>query len=95
MIDTDKLFIKIISSDQELEEYSYLPLRYNHVYIAEKVSASFAECKPYSIGLGLKTHYYRVYLEGDEGGYHTVHERHIEVIALQEIREHKLKELGI
>ena len=79
MIDTDKLFIKIISSDKELEEYSYLPLRYNHVYIAEKVS----------------THYYRVYLEGDEGGYHTVHERHIEVIALQEIREHKLKELGI
>ena len=79
MINTDKLFIKIISSDQELEEYSYLPLRYNHVYIAEKVSKW----------------YYRVYLEGDEGGYHTVHERHIEVIALQEIREHKLKELGI
>ncbi len=86
MIDTDKLFIKIISSDQELEEYSYLPLRYNHVYIAEKVSATPG---------GIKTHYYRVYLEGDEGGYHTVHERHIEVIALQEIREHKLKELGI
>jgi len=82
MIDTDKLFIKIISSDQELEEYSYLPLRYNHVYIAEKES-------------GIITHYYRVYLEGDEGGYHTVHERHIEVIALQQIREHKLKELGI
>ena len=77
---TDKLFIKIISSDKELEEYSYLPLRYNHVYIAEKESV----------------HYYRVYLEyTDNAGYHTVHERHIEVIALQEIREHKLKELGI
>lgn len=76
---TDKLFIRIISSDKELEEYSYLPLRYNHVYIAEKVSV----------------HYYQVYLEGDEGYYHTVHESRVEVIALQEIREHKLKKLGI
>lgn len=76
---TDKLFIKIISSDKELEQYSYLPLRYNHVYIAEKVSL----------------HYYQVYLEGDEGYYHTVHESRVEVIALQEIREDKLRKLGI
>ena len=79
---TDKLFIKITSSDKELDEggkNSYLPLRYNHVYIAEKVSL----------------HYYQVYLEGDEGYYHTVHESRVEVIALQEIREHKLKKLGI
>ena len=75
----DKLFIKIISSDKELEQYSYLPLRYNHVYIAEKVSL----------------HYYQVYLEGDEGYYHTVHESRVEVIALQEIREDKLRKLGI
>lgn len=79
---TDKLFIKIISSDKELDEggkNSYRPLRYNHVYIAEKVGRR----------------YYRVYLEGDEGYHHTIHESHIEVIELQEIREDKLKKLRI
>jgi hypothetical protein len=73
-------YVKVISDDATLKDYSYEPLRSGATYKAETFNKLYT----------------RVFFPFDgEEHMLTVHNRHLEFIDREEYREEKLKELGI
>jgi hypothetical protein len=73
-------YVKVISDDATLKDYSYEPLRSGATYKAEAFNKLYT----------------RVFFPFDgEEHMLTVHNRHLEFIDREEYREEKLKELGI
>lgn len=71
------IWVKIITDDYELEEYSYSDFKSGGIYYAEKVSAS----------------YYDVFFDRKGGWYHTMHKRHLVELTIEEVRDMRLNQL--
>jgi hypothetical protein len=74
------MYVKVISSDREIKDFCYEPLKSGGIY-----KASFEN-----------KYYMRVFFFIDNEEYEIdVHNRHLKELNLDEIRDYKLNKLGI
>ena len=74
------MYVKVISSDREIKDFCYEPLRSSKIYNAEFINK----------------HYTKVFFFIDNEEYEIdVHNRHLKELNLDEIRDYKLNKIGI
>ncbi len=73
----ESCYIIMTSSDSELDQYCYLPLKSGGIYWSESVNNSYSD----------------IFFSGRDGYFHSVHVRHFRKLELDELRNFKLTEL--
>jgi len=74
------MFVKVISSDREIKDFCYNPLKSGEVYSAEFINKYYTKVF--------------FFIEGEEYEI-DVHNRHLKELSQGEAREHRLSNLGI